>query len=102
MFSNNIKKNDRPETLVRQLATRERTICPALILAISRTVNVRGRIKILTVSIKTRKGTNAVGAPAGAKWAAEAAGLLCHPDNSSNPQSSSANELAVHKLLVIP
>ena len=55
------------DILVRQLATKDRIICPALMLAINRTVKVKGRIKTLTVSIRINKGVSAVGAPAGAK-----------------------------------
>jgi len=65
-------KATNPEAEVKQLAIKDRTICPALILAISRTVKVRGRIITLTVSIKTKKGAKTIGAPAGVMWAAEA------------------------------
>ena len=40
---------------------------PALILAIKRTPKVKGRIKLLIVSIKTRNGTKAEGHPLGAR-----------------------------------
>ena len=42
--------------------------------AIIRTLRVKGRIKILTVSIATRNGINPAGAPDGAKWAADSFG----------------------------
>ena len=42
---------------------------PATILAIKRTANVRGRITLLTVSIKTIKGIRAPGVLWGTIWA---------------------------------
>lgn len=75
MFRASIEMKAIPLTEVRQLATKDSTIWPALILAISRTVKVKGRIKTLIVSIKTRNGASTIGAPAGAKWAADAWGL---------------------------
>lgn len=72
-------------------------MCPALILAINRTVSVKGRIRIDTVSIKIKKETKAVGAPLGAKWAAISLGLKKIPEINSNLQKPSANELANHK-----
>ena len=102
MFKANIEKKATPLTEVRQFATNERTMCPALILAINRTVNVKGRIKILIVSISTKKGANTIGAPAGAKCAADALGLEAHPEIISNPQRIIAIVPAVHKFLVFP
>jgi len=43
------------------------TTCPTVMLATNRTVSVSGRIKIETVSIITKNGANAAGAPPGAK-----------------------------------
>ena len=90
------------DALTKQLAIKDITICPALILAINRTVKVKGRIRILTVSTKMRNGTKAEGAPAGAKWAADCVGLKSHPLKSNNPHITTAIEEATHKFLVTP
>lgn len=42
--------------------------CPLIILAINRTDKVIGRIKFLTVSIKTIKELRKIGEPNGTKW----------------------------------
>lgn len=77
-------------------------MCPALMLAISRTVRVRGRINILTVSISTKKGIRAAGAPVGARWAADSFGNLTHPESRRANQSTNASLLAVQRELVPP
>lgn len=59
-------------------------------LAIKRTVNVSGRIKIDTVSIKIKNETKAAGDPPGAKWAAAWVGENLIPEINSKPQNSSA------------
>lgn len=41
--------------------------CPAIILAVSRTASVPGRITLLIVSIQTIKGIRAEGVPCGTK-----------------------------------
>ena len=46
-----------------------RTICPAVIFAPKRKLNVKGRTIILIVSIKTRKGFNHAGPPEGRRLA---------------------------------
>jgi hypothetical protein len=56
------------------------TMCPALILAASRNDRVRGRTKMLVVSISTRKGLSQSGAPSGRKWAIDFIGLLVKVD----------------------
>jgi len=43
--------------------------CPAIILAVSRTAKVPGRITFLIVSIQTIKGIRTLGVPCGTKWA---------------------------------
>ena len=43
--------------------------CPATMLAANRILNVKGRMNLLTSSIKTIKGTKARGVPLGTKWA---------------------------------
>jgi len=87
---------------VRALAIRPIIICPALMLAMSRTIKVRGRMQILTVSINTSKGIRAAGAPAGAKWAADSIGNLIHPDKIRETQNTRAIEAATQILLVVP
>lgn len=47
---------------------RERRICPAIILAVSRIDRVRGRINALKVSTKTINGIRRGGVPKGIKW----------------------------------
>lgn len=54
-------------TDVRQFDNKDITICPALILAIIRTVKVSGRINILIVSTTTKNGIKAFGAPLGVR-----------------------------------
>lgn len=98
----NIKIKVKPDTPVKQFAIRARTICPALILATNRTVKVSGRINILTVSIKIRKGANITGDPAGAKCAADSDGFTNQPERRINAQKVKAKPLATHKLLVKP
>ena len=78
------------------------TICPALILAINRTVRVKGRINSLTVSIRTSKGNKAPGAPAGARWAALGIGAQIQPEMISKPHIVKASDPANHRLLVAP
>lgn len=55
-------------------------MCPALILAVSRTESVIGRTKILTVSMITRKGFKAAGAPIGSNLAITEVGLKKIPE----------------------
>lgn len=55
-------------------------MCPALILAVSRTESVIGRTKILTVSMITRKGFKAAGAPIGSSLATTEVGLKKIPE----------------------
>ncbi len=77
-------------------------MCPALIFAIIRTLRVRGRIKILAVSITINKGTSPAGAPAGAKWAADSTGKLIQPDKINVVQNTTAKEAEIQMLLVGP
>jgi hypothetical protein len=53
--------------ILKQFATKANTICPALILAIKRTVSVNGRIKTLIVSMKIKNGLKIIGVPLGKK-----------------------------------
>lgn len=59
---------------------RPRTMCPALILAANRTVNVMGRTRILIVSIKIRAGFSHVGAPLGSRFAVAVLGSFEKPE----------------------
>ena len=54
---------------VKTLAIKDKTICPALIFAINRTVKVKGRIIKEIVSIIIKNGTKTLGAPDGTKCA---------------------------------
>ena len=90
------------ETTLKQFAIKANTICPAVILAIRRTVRVRGRINILKVSIKTKNGASALGAPAGVKWANVLEKLFIKPDKISRPQKIKAADTDGHKFLVNP
>ena len=58
-----------------QPANRWTSKCPAVILAINRSPKATGRIKVLTTSINTRNGANAIGALSGRKWATSSLGL---------------------------
>jgi len=53
--------------------------CPAIILAVSRTANVPGRIIFLIVSIQTIKGIKIPGVPWGIRWQNIWFVLLIHP-----------------------
>jgi len=55
--------------------SKDRTICPALMLAANRNDRVRGRTITLVVSIRTRNGFSQSGAPSGRKWAVVFLGL---------------------------
>jgi hypothetical protein len=63
------EKPERKSPLLKYLPTRQRTICPAPMLAANRTAKVTGRTKSLTVSTRTRKGLKKEGAPTGSKTA---------------------------------
>lgn len=86
----------------RDLAIRPIIICPALILAIIRIVSVNGRIKILTVSMTTKKGIKPPGAPAGAKCAADSMGNFSHPEKINRLQNTKAKDAETQIFLVGP
>ena len=67
-------------------------MCPALILAISRTESVIGRTLILTVSISTRKGFKGAGAPIGRRPATTDLGLKKTAETSKASQRGSPRE----------
>lgn len=50
---------------VRRVPTTVKIRCPAQILAVSRNARVSGRISVLKVSTRTRKGARKSGAPLG-------------------------------------
>ncbi len=71
-----MKKNTIPTTklIEAQPANKWTSRCPAVIFAINRRPRATGRINVLTTSIKTRNGANAIGAPKGKKWATSSFG----------------------------
>ena len=76
---------------------RAHTICPTVMLATSRTVKVKGRIKIEIVSINTNNGDRAKGAPDGDKWAVISTGIILNwetrtVDQNNNPMTA-ANQI---------
>ena len=65
---------------------------PALILAINRTESVIGRTIILTVSMRTRKGFKAAGAPIGRRPATTEEGLKNTPETKRDSQRGNPRE----------
>lgn len=53
--------------------------CPAIILAVSRTDRVIGRMMFLIISMITMKGSNGAGVPDGTMWANIIFGDFAHP-----------------------
>lgn len=76
-----------------------RSKCPAIMLAVRRTAKVPGRIIFLIVSIQTIKGSNALGAPWGTKWANIWVVLLIHPNNINDIHSGSERLKVIVKCL---
>lgn len=66
---------DERSLYVKYTPTNVNTMCPALMLAASRTDKVTGRTRVLTVSIKIRNGFNHAGAPPGRSAARVEVGL---------------------------
>jgi len=62
-----------------KLERREINKCPATIFADSRTDRVIGRIRFLTVSIRTIKFIRGVGVPMGVMWISICLGVFVHP-----------------------
>lgn len=87
---------------LKTFATRDKTICPALIFATNRTVKVKGRIIILIVSMIIKNGINTIGAPDGARCAITCLGEFNIPDSKRDNHKRSANDLLNHKLDVTP
>lgn len=87
-------------SLLLTLANKPKTMWPALILATNRTVNVKGRIRMLMLSTSTRKGSRARGAPLGARCAKEAIGEYTYPDANNNIQNKTLRLLTTNKSLV--
>lgn len=79
---------------------RPRIMWPALMFATRRTDRVIGRTEILTVSIKTRNGLNAFGAPDGSRLAASVSGFFIMPDKINDAQNGRAKENATARCLV--
>ena len=72
-------------------------MCPALMFAISRTERVIGRAIILTVSIRTKKGFNAAGAPIGNKAATTEPGAAITPEIIKQSQRGNPKEKEIAK-----
>ncbi len=72
-----IKREDRGK--VQLLASKDKSRCPAIILAASRTESVIGRIHLLIISIITIKGINKPGVPKGTRWASIFLGVFIIP-----------------------
>jgi hypothetical protein len=53
--------------------------CPAVILAVSRIAKVKGRIILLNLSMRTRKGIRGAGVLIGTKWQAILLNSRVHP-----------------------
>ena len=75
-------------------------MCPALILAVSRTESVIGRTKILTVSMITRKGFKAAGAPMGSSLATTEVGLKKIPEIIKESHKGRPRDKEIAKCLV--
>ena len=69
-------------------------------LAINRTDRVTGRAIILTVSIRTKKGFNAAGAPIGSKAATTELGAEITPEIIKDNQRGKPSEKEIAKCLV--
>ena len=69
--------------------------------AISRTDKVTGRAIILTVSIKTKNGFSAAGAPIGRSAATTDLGIYTNPDTIKDSQSGKPKEKEIAKWLVL-
>jgi hypothetical protein len=54
-------------SLIIRFPSRDMSRCPAIMLAVSRTHRVMGRIRILVISIRTMKFIKAVGVPCGTR-----------------------------------
>jgi len=75
-------------------------MCPALILAIKRTDKVIGRAIILTVSISTKNGFKAAGAPIGRRAATTELGIYTTPEIIKDSQRGKPKENDTAKCLV--
>jgi len=69
-------------------------------LAINRTDKVKGRIRILKVSIKTRIGAKTIGDPLGTKCAIVSFNDQQNPLERMTPQEIKASSAATHRLVV--
>ena len=75
-------------------------MCPAPILAVSRSESVIGRTKILTVSMITRKGFKAAGAPMGSNLAITEVGLKKIPEIIKESHKGRPKDKEMAKCLV--
>lgn len=75
--------------------------CPAIILAVSRTAKVPGRITFLIVSINTMNGISTDGVPWGTKWANICFVLLIQPKSINLNHKGNAKEIVILIWLVL-
>lgn len=76
-------------------------MCPALIFAMSRTERVTGRAMILTVSIRTKKGFKAAGAPIGSNAATTDPGAETTPEIIKDNHKGNPREKEIARCLVV-
>lgn len=74
--------------------------CPAIILAVSRTANVPGRIIFLVVSMITRNGSKIFGAPWGTRWANIWVVFFIQPNNIKVIHNGNLKDRVIFKWLV--
>lgn len=82
---------DLAKAAAQYIPIRPRTMCPALMLAASRTLNVIGRTRTLIVSMMISAGASQAGAPLGRKLAEAVFGFLRNPERIRANQSGSAS-----------
>lgn len=75
--------------------------CPAIMLAVKRTVKVIGRIIFLVVSIQIINGIKILGVPWGTKWENIWFVLLIHPNINNLNHSGIAIDQFITKCLVL-
>jgi hypothetical protein len=75
--------------------------CPAIMFAVSRTARVPGRIRFLTVSIRTMKGIRGAGVPWGTKCSNMWFMFLIHPNSMNVTHSGSARVSVRTRCLVL-
>lgn len=79
---------------------RDRTTWPAVMLAASRKDRVRGRTRILDVSMRIRNGLSQSGAPSGRRWAIDWRGLNMKEEMIILSQAGSPIDRVMKRCLV--